>query len=503
MRDRLQYGAVRKNKTTDPLLPAVCSVHTAFFASCRKPAHCGVTDYIISVIIIYVMKTLREKNMKKVRILSVAALLILVAAGVATAVIYNSEAYRERQALRELSPGDMAESGQAEGVIPGSGQGDDTGAGTKNGQGPGGVPDNNAGSGNEQTGGGAGGTGEAGGTDGPEEPGGPEEPEVPELRFIAVGDIMLGRGVEYWIKKNGGGYESSFAKVRHLLEQGDIVFGNLECPLTPSDKGLSKNGKIVLKGEPESVTALTSAGFNLLSLSNNHIMDYYEKGLFDTMELLDRHDIVHAGGGRNIDEARKMAVIEKNGIKIGLLAYTDMAEIVFAGSPYLSFAAGPEKSGVAPRKLETIREDIQKNRSQVDLLAVSLHWGIEESFRVTEEQVEFAHTLIDDGADIILGHHPHQFHGIEIYNGKPILYSMGNILFDQNESENMESFIVDMQYKGTELIGLSAVPVRILKKSYVEVQTGKDAAEILARQVDLSRRLGTEPAVENDVLIYK
>ena len=115
------------------------------------------------------------------------------------------------------------------------------------------------------------------------------------------------------------------------LKQGDIVFGNLESPLTSSTKGLSK-GKIVLKGTPESVTALTSAGFNLMSLSNNHIMDYYEKGLFDTMELLDQNSIVHAGGGRNIDEARKMAVMRKR-IKVGLLAYTDMAEIVFAGDP--------------------------------------------------------------------------------------------------------------------------------------------------------------------------
>jgi poly-gamma-glutamate synthesis protein (capsule biosynthesis protein) len=240
-----------------------------------------------------------------------------------------------------------------------------------------------------------------------------------------------------------------------------------------------------------------------MSLSNNHIMDYYEKGLFDTMELLDQNSIVHTGGGRNIDEARKMAVIEKNGIKVGLLAYTDMAEIVFAGDPYLSFAAGPEKSGVVPRKYETIKEDIRKNRDQVDLLVVSLHWGIEESFRISGDQVEFAHDLIDDGADIILGHHPHQFQGIELYKGKPILYSLGNFMFDQNESENMESFIVDMRYKGTELAGLSAVPVRILKKSYVEIQAGGDAAEMLARQTDLSRRLGTEPAVENDILVYK
>jgi len=221
------------------------------------------------------------------------------------------------------------------------------------------------------------------------------------------------------------------------------------------------------------------------------------------MELLDQNGIIHAGGGRNIDEARKLAIIEKNGLKIGLLAYTDMAEIVFAGDPYLSFAASPEKSGVVPRKYELIKEDMDKAREYVDLLAISLHWGIEESFRVTPEQVEFAHNLIDNGADIILGHHPHQFQGIEIYNGKPIFYSLGNMLFDQNESENMESFVVDMKYKGTELTELTAVPVRILKKSYVEVQTGKDAESILQRQIDLCSKLGTEPATVNDILVFK
>jgi len=426
--------------------------------------------------------------MNKIRILTVTALIILIAAGVTVAILYHSSAYRDRQVLQEQPYEEIPDGSNGEGNATDSENGVGPVPGEGNGQEPGEGQGKISADGIGQT---DDGTGNA------------EEPEIPELRFIAVGDIMTGRGVEYWIRQNGGGYESAFAKVKPLLEQGDIVFGNLECPLTSSGKGLYKTGKIVLKASPESVTALTSAGFNLLSLSNNHIMDYYERGLFDTMELLDQHGIVHAGGGRNIDEAREMAVIEKNGLKIGLLAYTDMAEIVFAGDPYLSFAAGPEKSGVAPRKYEMIREDIRKNRDKVDLLAVSLHWGIEDSFRVTDEQVEFAHKLIDDGADMILGHHPHQFQGIEIYNGKPILYSMGNFLFDQNESENMESFIVDMVYKGTDLVGLSAVPVRIIKKSYVEIQTGADASELLARQTDFSRRLGTEPVIENDILIYK
>ena len=325
--------------------------------------------------------------------------------------------------------------------------------------------------------------------------------QEPELRFMAVGDIMLGRGVGMRLQK-AGSYEKAFKNIASVLLQGDIVFANLETPLTASTHGLDSKRKIVLKGKPEAVSALTSAGINLVSLSNNHMMDYYEKGLFDTMSLLEENKILSAGSGKNIDEARKPAIIEKNGLKIGLLAYTDMAELVFAGEPYLSFAAGVDKSGLVPRKYETIREDVIKLRGQVDLLAVSLHWGVEDSFTITPEQVEFAHNLIDDGVDMILGHHPHQFQGMEVYKGKPILYSMGNFLFDQNDPENMESFIIDMKYKGSELTEFSAIPVRILEKSYVEIQTGEKAVNILQRQAELCRKLGTVPVTANDRLVF-
>lgn len=329
----------------------------------------------------------------------------------------------------------------------------------------------------------------------------PKEPELPELRFMAMGDIMIGRGVGARLRK-AGGYEKAFEKVAAYLNLGDVVFANLETPLTDSKHGLDNTRKIVLKAEPESIAALTGAGINLISLSNNHILDYYEKGLFDTMELLDQNGIKHAGAGKNIEEARTPAIIEKNGLKIALLAYTSMAELTYAGKPYQNYAAGPKKSGLVQNRYETIKEDILKIRDEVDLVAVSLHWGVEDSFKVKPEQTELAHKLIDDGADMILGHHPHQFQGIELYKGKPILYSMGNILFDQNDPENMESFIIDMKYKGTELVEFDAIPVRIIDKSIVEIQTGSNAVSLLARQAELSLKLGTEPVTEDGILKF-
>lgn len=328
-----------------------------------------------------------------------------------------------------------------------------------------------------------------------------EERKSKELKIIAVGDIMLGRGVEGRLKDKG--YIYPFKRVYDILNQGDIVFGNLEAPLTQSAYSLDKRMKYVLKAEAAAIHGLKYAGFNLLSLANNHIMDYYEKGLLDTINILNRYNISYSGAGKNLEEARKPAVININGLKIGLLSYTDMAEIVYKGKPSISFSAGEEKAGVVPRKGKYVFEDVNKVEDKVDILIVSLHWGLEESFNISPEQVEFAHKLVDAGVDLILGHHPHQFQGIEMYKGKPIVYSMGNFIFDQNDPENQESFILDLYYNNNRLIRLEALPIRIINKTQVVPQNGKEAQDMLAREKRLSERLGSICKIINDRIVFK
>lgn len=326
-----------------------------------------------------------------------------------------------------------------------------------------------------------------------------------EIQIVAVGDILLGRGVEKKVRQARKDFVFPFEKVSESLQKGDIIFGNLEASITSSTHtltGIKQKGKYIIKNSVDSFTGIKYAGFNLLSLANNHILDCYEKGLFDTMKLLQNNNIAYSGAGKNIDEARKPAIIEKKGVKVGMISYTDMAYVTYSGNPPLSFIATSKKAGVAPREMNLILEDVAKLKPEVDLVIVSLHWGVEESFEVLSKQREFAYKLLDSGVDIILGHHPHQFQGVEIYKGKPIIYSLGNFIFDQNDPENQESFILNMNYKNNKLIDMNLTPIRTIDKMQINLIKGVDTEALLAREIKLCKSLGTICNIENDKIIF-
>jgi uncharacterized protein YqfA (UPF0365 family) len=188
------------------------------------------------------------------------------------------------------------------------------------------------------------------------------------------------------------------------------------------------------------------------------------------------------------------------GRNIGAQLQTDQAE----ADKRIAQAKAEERRAmaVAPRKYELIKEDIEKIRENVDIIIISLHWGVEDSFEVTEEQKEFAHNLIDDGADIILGHHPHKFQGIEIYEGKPIVYSMGNFIFDQNDPLKQESFIVDMEFINNKLTSLELLPVRTISKTHIIIPKGEEAKELLKRELELCGKLGSKCAIVDDKIVF-
>jgi len=246
-----------------------------------------------------------------------------------------------------------------------------------------------------------------------------------DLRLIFVGDIMLGRGVAYQVQKNGGDFRFPFLLVKDFLESVDLVFGNLEGPI--SDKGKNQGSIYSFRFSPEAVEGLIFAGFDAVSLANNHIWDWGSEALLDTVEILNNAGIKVIGAGRNYEEANKTEIFEIGGTRIAFLAYTDLYP--------KSLRASEDYPGMSDFDLEKVKMAVAEAREAVDLVVVSWHWGEEYQTHSNLHQQEIAHALIDAGADLVVGHHSHVPQEIEKYNGAFVVYSLGNFVFDQNFSE--------------------------------------------------------------------
>lgn len=256
-----------------------------------------------------------------------------------------------------------------------------------------------------------------------------QEKKEEKINIILVGDIMLDRGVEYMIDKEGNGdFKFPFLKIADYLRSADIVFGNLEGPI--SDKGRKVGSIYSFRHNPKAIDGLIYAGFNVLSFANNHAFDYTLEALEDNFTRLKAAGIDYVGAGFNQDEAHSAVIKEIKGVKIGFLEYTNLGAE--------SWAATEERGGIARISgddLEILKQDIMKAKNETDVLIVSIHAGEEYTQNLTGFQKEFSKAAIDAGADLVVGHHPHISQTSEQYNGKWIFYSLGNFIFDQGFSE--------------------------------------------------------------------
>jgi poly-gamma-glutamate capsule biosynthesis protein CapA/YwtB (metallophosphatase superfamily) len=237
-------------------------------------------------------------------------------------------------------------------------------------------------------------------------------------------------------------------RIAPVLREADIAFANLETPL--SDRARHTGAFLTPTAFAD---ALRWAGIDVVSTANNHAMDAEETGLLDTIEALERVGIGHAGTGRNLEEARRPFIIEREGIRIAFLAY---AQFVNGGA---SNFALPDRSGVAPMSPPIIREDIRRVRDRVDLVVVSFHWSIENSQDTHPEDRSFAKAVVDAGADIVLGHHPHVPRGVEVYRGKPIVYSLGNLIFGHSHDYWVDNYLVRLTLTRTGVTQVEILPV--------------------------------------------
>ncbi len=298
--------------------------------------------------------------------------------------------------------------------------------------------------------------------------------------LIFVGDIMLSRGVDSWMRRRG--YLYPFENIAGVTNSAEIVFGNLESPL--STKGEKEGNFYSFRGNPEAVKGLAYAGFDVLNLANNHILDYGKEAFEETVELLRKNNIQTIGAGKDLQEARKPAIFNLGDLKIALLGYN-----VSPGA----FYAKDNRFGVTKAESAWIIEDIERVKKKADLVIVSFHWGIEYEDFPTEYQKSLAHMAVDHGADMVIGHHTHTFQGIEIYKGKLIAYSLGNFVFDQRDIKNNQSFVLKVNFRGKNLLSAEIIPIELVTYTCSpKVAEGKMAQEILERLDFDSSLFGTE-----------
>ncbi|HEY8869771.1 MAG TPA: CapA family protein [Candidatus Limnocylindrales bacterium] len=304
--------------------------------------------------------------------------------------------------------------------------------------------------------------------------------------LFAGGDILLDRGVALTVKVEGKGVDYPFAggtakitshyccssfgwplvktattggagAVRGLISGADLAFANFENPAP--NKFVYHTQGTVFSADPALIAGLAHAGFDLVGLANNHMRDAGSQGVLDTVRNLDKWDIAHAGAGATLAAARRPAILQEGGVKVAFLAYDTIATA--------AVAATATRPGAAILTAATVKTDIAAARAAgAQVVIVFPHWGIEYRAIPPAATVTLAHAVIDAGADMIIGNHPHWAGAMEIYKGKPIWYALGNLVFDQTWSEQTEEGItLEMTFQGSRLVQVRMRPHVILDRA--------------------------------------
>ncbi|NOT33299.1 MAG: CapA family protein [Candidatus Eisenbacteria bacterium] len=323
----------------------------------------------------------------------------------------------------------------------------------------------------------------------------------PSVLLAAAGDTVLGYNLQdHFDAQLAAGQTREqlwplyFACVRQLLDQADLSIVNLECGFTERGEKLAKNFNF--RARPELVEILKHGGVDVVSLANNHIRDYGRAGVEDTIATLDRSGIRHFGAGRNLRVARRPCILERQGLRVGLLGYyfqapPDMLEPaqIYATAKRWG-AAGCYQNLDCIRAM--VRADVEELIPRVDIAVPFFHWGKEGSYEVRDYQIELAHLCVDLGCKAVLGAHPHRLQGVELYRGAPIFYSLGNFVYGGiKEPSDRLSALARMRIGRAGSIEADLVPLHFTtwpeRAFQPSVLDGVEREDALRRIAELSR----------------
>ncbi len=337
-----------------------------------------------------------------------------------------------------------------------------------------------------------------------------------------VGDVFISRD-NFESHRDS---DEGFHEVVQLLKSADIAFGNFEIPL--SERGYPADKFITIRTSPDRARDVKKMGLDVVSLANNHIMDYGPEALFDTMAALEREGVQHVGAGANLTEAMQLRVREVAGRRIGFLAWSTIlppgatATDARPGVAPIAIHTGyevivrlleapsspPVITWVDPLAEERAVEQVARARADVDYLVVSVHWGADFGDDLADYERPLGRALVRAGADLVVGNHPHTVRGIELCHGKPILYGPG-LFVEQVPREGAsddvlalykqlspDSYMAFVEIGPGGATGLRVVPTSYAGTGLPRLAHGEVFDRITERLVRLSAPWGTELALE-------
>ncbi len=282
-------------------------------------------------------------------------------------------------------------------------------------------------------------------------------PDTRPVTIAITGDVMLGRSVNAQILASIDRYP--FNDTADYLEGFDLTVGNLECVVSALGEPVP-NKPYHFRADPKSFARLNAAGFDIVSLANNHSGDYGRAAFTDMLAQLPAYGLTPVGGGLTLTAAHAPVLRTVRSTTVGFLAYCEIAPT--------SFAATRTSPGHAWLDPALMRSDIASLRPHVDFLIVFMHWGIEYQHTESGHQQALARSAIEAGADFVVGSHPHVIQPFETYAGRPIVYSLGNFVFDEMLSDDVRrGEVLMLTVQGKQLIDWK------LRHSYIVGNSGQ------------------------------
>jgi poly-gamma-glutamate synthesis protein (capsule biosynthesis protein) len=291
---------------------------------------------------------------------------------------------------------------------------------------------------------------------------------------MAVGDVMLGWEVGRKIKNVGVG--APWAGVKRYFDEADLVVANLECVI--SNTGTRWPSKLIhLRAPLLAAESLAAGGIDLVSVANNHALDFGPAAFMDSLRRLDAQGIDHAGGGADADAAREPAIVEENGLTMAFLGYV----LPFSSKTTFNtreWTATASRAGLTIGTPDAVRRDVNKVKDSVDIVVVMVHGGLEGRSRPSAAQRTFASAALDAGASLVLGHHPHVLQGYAKRGDRLIAFSLGNFVFARFDGRENDSAILDVTLTPDGVASLDWIPVVIRNDGIPRPATAAEARRI-------------------------